>query len=48
MDNGEVAVSGRLTTDDFVRLGLSRPLRVIQLADAHRRYLDFHRAMVFR
>ena len=46
--NGEVVVSGRLTTNDLVRLGLSLPLRVIRLADAHRRYLDFNRVPVSR
>lgn len=46
--NGEVVVSGRLTTDDLAKLVPSPPLRVIRLANAHLRYLDVHRVKVSR
>lgn len=47
-DDGELVVSERLAADDLTRPSLFLPLGVTRLADGHRRYLAFHREMVFR
>ncbi|XXF81231.1 HNH endonuclease [Myxococcaceae bacterium GXIMD 01537] len=46
-DDGAIVVSDALDADARAVLGLDRPLRVRDLADAHRSYLPWHRDRVF-
>jgi putative restriction endonuclease len=46
-DDGEVVVSGRLDGQARAALGLTGPLRVARLTGEHRRYLSWHRKLVF-
>ncbi|HEX7022980.1 MAG TPA: HNH endonuclease [Trueperaceae bacterium] len=47
-DDGQVVVTGALDATARRQLGLDEPLRVTSLTDAHRHYLQYHRASVFK
>jgi putative restriction endonuclease len=47
-DDGLVAVSPVLSSEDRKLLGLHAPLRVARLSGGHRRYLPRHREAIFR
>ncbi|MDP2316550.1 MAG: HNH endonuclease [Pseudomonadota bacterium] len=47
-DDGGVVVSAALDAEAQALLGLDRPARIRGLAEAHRRYLGWHRGRVFK
>lgn len=46
-DDGAIIVSDALAGKDRTVLGVDRPLRLCELTDGHRRYLQWHREHVF-
>lgn len=47
-DDGRIMISGQLSDDDCLKLGINDEMKLCKITDQHRKYLEFHRKHVFR